>query len=258
MSTAHKAMTLYAVPSIPMIEPNDDLAPILVTALDAAGLSLQDGDLLVLAQKIVSKAEGRYAYLNAVEPGPEAIALAASCVKDPRHMQVLLGESRAVLRQRPGVVIVEHKLGYVHANAGIDRSNIESDPENPRLLLLPENPDASAQALRDALYVKTGIQTNIIINDSAGRAWRNGTVGFAIATAGFDAVENRIGERDLFGRALEISEVAVADELAAAASFMMGQGDEAIPLVLIRGANLRPSTAGSTSLIRDREKDMFR
>lgn len=252
------SLTLIPVPGIPMVEPGDDLCALLVSALAQAELALQDGDLLVLAQKIVSKAEGRYAFLNDVEPGPEARELALNCDKDPRHMEILLSESRAVLRQRPGVVIVEHKLGYVHANAGIDRSNILSDEGNPRLLLLPENPDASARHLREALRVTKGVQVNIIINDSAGRAWRNGTLGFAIGTAGFEAVENRIGEQDLFGRALEITEVAVADELAAAASFVMGQGNEAIPLVLIRGANLRPSDAGSASLIRDRDKDMFR
>jgi coenzyme F420-0:L-glutamate ligase/coenzyme F420-1:gamma-L-glutamate ligase len=252
------ALTLHAVPGIPLVEPGDDLCALVLSALDQANLPLQDGDVLVLAQKIVSKSEGRYAFLNNVEPSSEAHALALECDKDPRHMEVLLSESREVLRRRPGVVIVEHKLGYVHANAGIDRSNIQSDDSNPRLLLLPENPDASAQRLREALAVKTGAQLNIIINDSAGRAWRNGSLGFAIGTAGFEPVENRIGEQDLFGRALEITEVAVADELAAAASFLMGQGSEAMPLVLIRGAKLRPSNGGSASLIRDRDKDMFR
>ncbi len=252
------SLTLTPVPGIPMVEPGDDLCTMLVSALDQARLVLQDGDLLVLAQKIVSKAEGRYAFLNDVNPSAEALDLARDCDKDPRHMEILLRESRAVLRQRPGVVIVEHKLGYVHANAGIDRSNIESDEDNPRLLLLPENPDASANNLREALREKIGVEVNIIINDSAGRAWRNGTLGFAIGTAGFEAVENRIGEQDLFGRALEVTEVAVADELAAAASFLMGQGNESMPLVLIRGAKLRPSDAGSAALIRDRERDMFR
>ncbi len=252
------SLTLIPVPGIPMVEPGDDLCTMLVSALDQARLVLQDGDLLVLAQKIVSKAEGRYAFLNDVNPSAEALDLARDCDKDPRHMEILLRESRAVLRQRPGVVIVEHKLGYVHANAGIDRSNIESDEDNPRLLLLPENPDASANNLREALREKIGVEVNIIINDSAGRAWRNGTLGFAIGTAGFEAVENRIGEQDLFGRALEVTEVAVADELAAAASFLMGQGNESMPLVLIRGAKLRPSDAGSAALIRDRERDMFR
>jgi len=241
-----------------MVEPGDDLAELIIAALEGSELSLQHDDVLVLAQKIVSKAEGRYAYLNDVEPSAQARELAEQCDKDPRHMQVLLNESREVIRRRPGVVIVEHVLGYVHANAGIDRSNICSDDDNPRLLLLPENPDRSAAQLRDTLKARLGVAVNIVINDSAGRAWRNGTLGFAIGTAGFEALENRIGEQDLYGRPLEVTEVAVADELAAAASFVMGQGDEALPLVLIRGAKLRPSSDGSKALIREREKDMFR
>jgi coenzyme F420-0:L-glutamate ligase/coenzyme F420-1:gamma-L-glutamate ligase len=252
------SLILHAVPGIPLVEPGDDIAVLILAALAVSELVLEVGDVLVLAQKIVSKAEGRYAYLNGVEPSAEAVELAGQCDKDPRHMQVVLNESREIIRKRPGVVIVEHVLGYVHANAGIDRSNINSDDDNPRLLLLPENPDRSAAELRSALLASTGVGVNIIINDSAGRAWRNGTVGFAIATAGFEALENRVGEADLYGRPLEVTEVAVADELSAAASFMMGQGDEALPLVLIRGAKLRPSAAGSAGLIRDREKDMFR
>ncbi|MFQ3201674.1 MAG: coenzyme F420-0:L-glutamate ligase/coenzyme F420-1:gamma-L-glutamate ligase [Zhongshania sp.] len=252
------SLILHAVPGIPLVKPGDDIAELILAALAASELGLEGGDVLVLAQKIVSKAEGRYAYLNGVEPSAEAVELAGQCDKDPRHMQVVLNESREIIRRRPGVVIVEHVLGYVHANAGIDRSNINSEDDNPRLLLLPENPDRSAAELRSAVLASTGVGVNIIINDSAGRAWRNGTVGFAIATAGFEALENRVGEADLYGRPLEVTEVAVADELAAAASFMMGQGDEALPLVLIRGAKLRPSAAGSAGLIRDREKDMFR
>jgi coenzyme F420-0:L-glutamate ligase/coenzyme F420-1:gamma-L-glutamate ligase len=252
------SLVLNAVSGIPMVEPGDDLAELIIAALAASEQNLQDGDVLVLAQKIVSKAEGRYAYLNDIEPSVQARELAEQCDKDPRHMQVLLNESREVIRQRPGVVIVEHVLGYVHANAGIDRSNISSDDDNPRLLLLPESPDRSAAQLRDVLQMRLGVAVNIVINDSAGRAWRNGTLGFAIGTAGFEALENRVGEKDLYGRPLEITEVAVADELAAAASFVMGQGDEALPLVLIRGAKLRPSANGSGALIRDREKDMFR
>tara|TARA_R110001592_G_scaffold23259_9_gene91420 strand:+ start:387 stop:1154 length:768 start_codon:yes stop_codon:yes gene_type:complete len=251
-------LVLHTVPGIPLVEPGDDIAALILAALASSELLLEDGDVLVLAQKIVSKAEGRYAYLNDIEASAEAVELAEQCDKDQRHMQVLLNESREIIRKRPGVVIVEHVLGYVHANAGIDRSNIDSNEDSPRLLLLPENPDHSAAELRSSLLASTGVNVNVIINDSAGRAWRNGTLGFAIATAGFEALENRVGEADLYGRPLEVTEVAVADELAAAASFMMGQGDEALPVVLIRGAKLRPSTAGSAALIRDREKDMFR
>lgn len=249
---------LTALPDFPLVEPGDDLAAHILGSLGKAGLTLRDGDLLAVAQKIVSKAENRYVHLADIEPGDEARELAREADKDPRQVELMLRESRAVLRKRPGVIIVEHRLGYVHANAGIDKSNITSEADNPRVLLLPENPDASAAALRRALRERTGADVYVLINDSAGRAWRNGTLGFAIGTAGFEPLENRIGDLDLFGRPLEVTEVAVADELAAAASFLMGQADEGSPVVLVRGAKLRPSDGGSTPLLRDRDEDMFR
>ena len=159
---------------------------------------------------------------------------------------------------RPGVIIVEHRLGYVHANAGIDKSNIPSNEDDPQVLLLPIDPDASAGKLRQALGGHFAAHIAIIINDSAGRAWRNGTVGFAIGSAGIEPVRDQIGEPDLFGRVLEVTEVAVADELAAAASFLMGQAAEACPVVLVRGANWQAAETGSASLLRERELDMFR
>ena len=156
------------------------------------------------------------------------------------------------------MIIVEHKLGYVHANAGIDKSNIESDDDNPRVLLLPEDSDRSAEQIRDYLNSKFETKISVIINDSAGRAWRNGTVGMAIGTAGFEVLDNKIGDLDLFDRKMEVTEVAVADELAAAASFVMGQAREGLPITLIRGATLKPSDKGSSALIRDKSLDMFR
>jgi coenzyme F420-0:L-glutamate ligase/coenzyme F420-1:gamma-L-glutamate ligase len=188
-------------------------------------------------------------------PSAEAERLAPLADKDPRLVEVILRESVAVLRQRPGALIVEHKLGYVHANAGVDRSNV-ADPD--RVLLLPEDPDASARALRERLRELCGATVSVIINDSAGRAWRNGITGFTIGCAGFRPVVNRIGHPDLFGRLLEMTEVAVADELAAAASFLMGQADEGIPAVLVRGARLEPSEEGMRALIRDPARDLFR
>jgi coenzyme F420-0:L-glutamate ligase/coenzyme F420-1:gamma-L-glutamate ligase len=229
-----------------------------LASLDVAGLSLQSGDVLVLAQKVVSKAEDRYAYLNQVVPGDEALELAAQADKDPRIVQLILDESREIVRVRKGAIIVEHKLGYVHAHAGIDQSNIASDDNDPRVLLLPIDPDGSAASLSSGLAQHSGVDVHIIINDSAGRAWRNGTQGFAIGTSGFEPVVNLIGENDLFDRPMEVTEVAVADELAAAASFLMGQAREAAPVVLIRGANLAPSNASSKSLIRAKAQDMFR
>lgn len=249
---------LIALDDFPRVEPGDDLARLLADALAANAIELQPGDVLVLAQKIVSKAEDCYVSLAEVTPSAEALDLAARADKDPRQAELILRESREVLRVRPGVIIVEHRNGYVHANAGIDKSNIEIDPENPRVLLLPRDPDASAQALRRELQAHTGVAPKVIINDSAGRAWRNGTVGIAIGSAGFEPLFNQVGEKDMFGNVLEVTEAAVADELAAAASLLMGQAAEACPVVLVRGAQLRSAETGSASLLRDRSMDLFR
>ena len=251
-------LELIALENFPLVQPGDDLAQLLIDALAANDLSLQAGDVLVIAKKIVSKAEGRYVRLAEVEAGPEAIALAARAAKDPRQVELILQESREVVRVRPGVIIVEHRNGYVHANAGIDKSNIPNNPEDQQVLLLPRDPDASAQALRQQLAQSAGVSVQIIINDSAGRAWRNGTVGIAIGTAGLDPLRTQIGEQDMFGNVLEVTEPAEADELAAAASLVMGQSSQARPVVLARGAALLPAEMGSGRLIRDREQDMFR
>ncbi len=252
------ALQLIPLEDFPLVEPGDHLDQLLLACLRANRLELQDGDLLVLAQKIVSKAEGRYVRLAEVEPGAEAIALARVVDKDPRLAELILRESAEVLRSRPGVVIVEHRLGYVHANAGIDRSNLPGDDGDPMVLLLPEDSDRSAEYLRAALAAASGAKIAVIINDSAGRAWRNGTVGMAIGSAGLQPLENKVGDPDLFGRELEITEVAVADELAAAASFVMGQAAEGRPVVLVRGAHWRPAATGFRALLRERELDLFR
>jgi coenzyme F420-0:L-glutamate ligase/coenzyme F420-1:gamma-L-glutamate ligase len=256
-------ITLTALPDFPLVNPGDNLAEQILESLEKSQLSLADRDVLVLAQKIVSKSENRYAYLNDVVPSDKAKALSIEIDKDPRLVELILSESREVVRQRPGVVIVEHNLGYVHANAGIDKSNISSDEDNPRVLLLPLNSDVSAEKLRKDLFDQTGKEVFIIINDSAGRAWRNGTVGMAIGSSGFAALEDLIGRDDLFKRPLEITQVAVADELAAAASFLMGQASEGSPVVLIRGARLSAITppsidTGISGLIRDKSMDLFR
>jgi coenzyme F420-0:L-glutamate ligase/coenzyme F420-1:gamma-L-glutamate ligase len=249
-------LIITALANYPLVQPGDDLFSQIKKCLSDAVIPLCDGDVLVLAQKIVSKSEDRFARLDKVSPSAEAKELASEVDKDPRLVQLILDESIEVVRKRKGVVIVEHRLGYVHANAGIDRSNIEKGDE--QVLLLPLDSDASAQMLRKRCEQEFGVDVKIIINDSAGRAWRNGTCGMAIGTAGFEPVDNLIGNKDLFGRVMEVSTVAVADELAAAASFMMGQGDEASPVVHIRGAQLNSSTGGSKELIRQREFDLFR
>jgi len=252
-------LEITALPDFPLVEPGDNLVPLILASLEKAQITLTEGDCLVLAQKIVSKSENRYAYFDDVEPGQEAQDLAEQVHKDPRLVQLILDESNEVMKHRPGAVIVEHRLGYVHANAGIDQSNISSEADNPRVLLLPIDPDASAAALGEQLQRATGVnQLSIVISDSAGRAWRNGIMGFAIGTAGFEPVVDEVGKQDLFGRPLEVTQIAVADELAAAASLLMGQAERAAPVVLIRGADLNPSDSGSRALIREREQDLFR
>ena len=205
-------LELIALERFPLVEPGNDLAGLLMAALQDNQLTLQDGDVLVIAQKIVSKAEGRYIRLAEVQPSERAEALAAQADKDPRLVELILRESREVLRVRPGVIIVEHRNGYVHANAGIDKSNIRNSLLDPQVLLLPRDPDASARQLRRELARRSGTAPQIIINDSAGRAWRNGTVGMAIGTAGLLPVRSQVGERDLCDNVLEVTEPAEADD----------------------------------------------
>ena len=255
-------MQLIPLSGFPLVKPGDVLVDLILDALASNGLTLQDGDLLVIAQKIVSKSENRYARLASVGPSGEARQLAVECDKDPRLVELILRESKEVIRVRPGVIIVEHRCGYVHANAGIDRSNIplldNAQEGDEQVLLLPENSDRSAAQLRAGFQSRSGCDVKIIINDSAGRAWRNGTVGFAIGSAGFEPLIDLVGHKDLFERKLEVTEVAVADELAAAASFVMGQADEGVPVVLVRGARLSAAETGSAALIRDKQMDLFR
>lgn len=239
----------------------DDLAAFALAALDRSGERLEVGDALVVAQKIVSKAEGRRVALSDAAPDQAARDLAEAAHKDPRAMAYLLSETREVLRVRPGVVVVEDKRGLVLANAGMDASNVSAvDGAKESLLLLPENPDASAATLRAALHERTGIAPAVLVIDSIGRAWRQGTIGTAIGVAGMPALLDLRGRPDMFGRPLQTSELGLADELAAAASLVMGQSNERCPLVLARGLDFAGyGDAGqATDLLRPRHLDMFR
>ena len=227
------ALTLTPLQGIPEVRPGDDLAAHILHGLQVTGLQVQDGDILVVAQKIVSKAEGRYVHLPTVRPGLRARALARLTRKDPRLVELILQESRRVLRAVPGVLIVEHRLGFVCANAGIDHSNVKGDDE--WVLLLPENPDASAARLREQMESATGARLGVLVIDSHGRAWRLGTVGVAIGLSGLPGLADLRGRPDRQGRPLQVTQVAVADELAAAASLVMGQADEGTPVVHVRG-----------------------
>lgn len=253
-----RRMTLTALGGIPSIRQGDDLGALIADAFAREQLVADDGDVLVLAQKIVSKAEGRSVRLLDVDPSPRAIELAGIAHKDSRVVELILRESVDVLRCRPGVIIVEHRSGLVMANAGIDASNVDRAGDDERVLLLPEDADLSAAALRDALRRRVGRDIGIVIADSFGRAWRNGTVGTAIGLAGPPGLRDMRGLPDRNGRALQSTEVAIADELAAAASLLMGQADESLPVVHVRGfpLPLRPSSV--KELIRDRTIDLFR
>lgn len=254
------SLSLTAIPGIPLIQVGDDLAGILLHSLDAAGIALQDGDVLVLAQKIVSKAEGRWVDLATITPSPRALELGAQIEKDPRLVELVLQESRAVLRTRLGTVIVEHKLGFVCANAGIDHSNVagEGTQQQEWVLLLPADPDSSAQQLRRRFEQASGSRLGVMIIDSHGRAWRQGVVGTTIGLAGLPGLVDLRGKPDLFGYTLRITQIGAADELAAAASLVMGQAAEGTPLVHVRGFPYPLREGSLQELLRPKEQDLFR
>jgi len=253
-----KGVQLFALRNFPLVKPGDDLAAQISQSLADNQLALQDGDIVVLAQKIVSKAENRYRALKEIIPRDEAVRLAQETGKDPRAVELVLQESNRVLRYRYGSIVVEHKLGFVHANAGIDQSNLPDNADSEIALLLPQDSDASAQALRNTLQKKHNVKIGVVINDSFGRAWRLGTVGISIGIAGFDPLLDLRGQPDLFGRKLEITQVGLGDEIAAAASLLMGQAGEGVPVVILRGLQL-PETSGTVqTLLRKPDEDMFR
>ena len=253
-----RALSLFVLPGMPMVRPGDDLAALIEDGYAQAGESAAAGDVLVVAQKIVSKSEGRYADLATVEPGARARDLAARAGKDPRLVELILGESRRVVRHRPGVIIVEHRLGFVMANAGIDSSNVEPAGADERVLLLPRDPDGSAARIRQGIQARLGADCAVIVNDSVGRAWRVGTVGLALGAAGLPSLLDLRGRDDLYGRPLEVTQVALADELAAAASLLQGEADEGMPVVVVRGLSpAGPGNAGA-ALIRSEADDLFR
>jgi coenzyme F420-0:L-glutamate ligase / coenzyme F420-1:gamma-L-glutamate ligase len=253
-------LTIQPIPNIPLIQPGDDLAAIIDQGLAQAQLSLANGDIVVVAQKVVSKAEGRLFNLSEIDPSPEAVELAARAEKDARFVELVLRESNEVLRVRPGTLIVEHRRGFVCANAGIDHSNVRGQYGSPEdwVLLLPEDPDASAEKIRLGLEERCGAALGVLIIDSHGRAWRNGTVGAAIGLSRVPGIVDMRGQPDMFGYRLRVTLIAAADELAAAASLMMGQAAECTPVVHVRGFpyELRASQLGE--ILRPKDMDLFR
>ena len=251
-------LSLEAVPGIGLVAEGDDVALLILDALAANQQVLERGDVIVIAQKIVSKAEGRVVELSTVEPGAAARTLAAEVDKDARLVELILKESRRVVRKRPGVLIVEHNLGFVMANAGIDQSNATPRGASPRAILLPVAPDRSAAAIREKIATVSGVAVGVVISDSFGRAWRRGTAGVAIGAAGVPTVRDLRGQLDLHGRALEVSITGFADEVAAAASLVMGQGAEGLPVVIVRGLDLDAPHQEAADIVRPAEEDLFR
>lgn len=251
-------LEIFAVPGMPLVRAGDDLAGVVVGCLGAAGLGLAVDDTVVFAQKIVSKAEGRLVDLATVEPSPRALEVAQQCCKDPRLVELILGESRRIVRVAKDVLIVEHRLGLIMANAGVDQSNVAAGGGSEHALLLPLDPDASAERLRGAIGGLTGRDVAVVISDSFGRPWRTGTVGVAIGCAGLPAVLDLRGDPDLFRRRLRVTVVGHADEIAAAASLVMGQAGEGQPVVVVRGLKRDRAPQPASALVRPPDQDLFR
>jgi coenzyme F420-0:L-glutamate ligase/coenzyme F420-1:gamma-L-glutamate ligase len=254
------SLTLTPLDQFPMVSPGDDIAEVITTCLKRMQLDIIAGDILVIAQKVISKSENRLINLQDVNPGEHAKEIAIQCDKDPRLVELILSESNEVLRTRPGTIIVEHHLGFVCANAGIDHSNVAGEDGDKRdwFLLLPKDPDGSARRILKILRSKYHCLLGVLIIDSHGRAWRNGIVGTSIGMAGIPSLVDMRGKKDLFGYSLKITQIAAADELAAAASLMMGQADEGKPVIHARGFPYHLQSGSIQELIRKKEKDLFR
>jgi coenzyme F420-0:L-glutamate ligase/coenzyme F420-1:gamma-L-glutamate ligase len=251
------ALSVFGIEDIPMVQEGDDLSEILLTAIHRLDLELMDGDILVIAQKIVSKAEGRIVQLSSVTPSTEAIALAQETEKDPRLVQLILNESTEVLRKKPGVLIIRHKLGLVGAHAGIDQSNIEHGKAEAALLL-PEDPDATAARLHREISDRCHNHIGILISDSTNRPWRLGTVGVAIGAAGLCVLDDHRGGTDLYGRELKVTLINRADSIVNAAMLVMGETTERIPAAIVRGFSSKPSDDNAAMIYRPVEDDLFR
>ncbi len=258
-TNAAAQLELTALRGIPLIKEGDSIAAAISESLRQDNLALKAGDVLVVAQKIVSKAEGRIVDLADVSPSEDAIKFAQLTSKDPRLVELILAESTEVIRHRPGVLIVSHRSGVVMANAGIDRSNVSADSTRERVLLLPKDSDLSAAGLRADLESLHAVRLGVIVCDSVGRAWRNGTCGLALGASGLRSLDDLRGAEDLFGRPLQVSTVGTADQIAAAAQLLMGEADEGLPAVVVRGLDVvSDESQPATSLVRDPAADLFR
>ncbi|MGB8253180.1 MAG: coenzyme F420-0:L-glutamate ligase [Anaerolineaceae bacterium] len=253
-------LTLSPLLNLPLVLPGDDIAQIIIKGMSEMHLAATDDDIFIIAQKIISKAENRLVNLNDVTPGKEAEKISKKCKKDPRIVELILRESNTVLRTRPGTIIVEHRLGFVCANAGIDHSNVAGSYGNQEdwMLMLPEDPDGSARKIQQDLVTYYKKRIGVMIIDSHGRAWRNGIIGMSVGLAGVPGLVDLRGKPDLFNYSLRITQVGAADELAAAASLVMGQANEGTPVVHARGFPYDLRESSIKELIRKKEQDLFR
>ncbi len=249
-------MEIIAVEGLPEVEPGIDLPGLLTAHFAAAKDPLQDGDIVVVTSKIVSKAEARFVDLGTVTPSPEACLLAKEVCKDPALVELVLRESTAIVRKARHVLITRHRLGHVMANAGIDASNVGSGTGD-QVLLLPEDPDASARAIREAIARQLDRDVAVIISDSFGRPWRLGTTNVAVGVAGMPALVDQRGAVDRDGRVLQMTLIAVADSIAGAAGLVMGEADEGLPVAIVRGAAIPGLPQTSAALIRPASEDLF-
>ncbi len=240
---------------MPIVEEGDDVGRLIVEAAERQGTPIREGDIVVVTHIIVSRAEGRIVDLEAVKPSEAAVRIAAYTGKDPRLVEVVLSESRAIRRMAPGVLITETRQGFVCANSGVDKSNV---PGETIVALLPEDPDESARRIRERIEELTGKRIAVIVSDTHGRAHRDGEINVAIGASGLEVIRDRRGEHDLFGYVLQVKRTAIADELASAAELVIGQADEGIPAAIIRGYTYKPSeTSRALELVRPRERDLF-
>jgi coenzyme F420-0:L-glutamate ligase/coenzyme F420-1:gamma-L-glutamate ligase len=249
-------LTIRPIKGLPLIEPHDNLSAIILNALRDESIMLQPHDVLVVSSKIVSKSEGRFFDLASVNPSCEAQDLAQQTQKDPRIVELILQESAGISRQARGVLVAQHRLGFISANAGIDQSNVGKGDEV--VLLLPQEPDQSAQSLRQAIQEATGIDVGIVISDTHGRPFRLGNVGVAIGVAGLPALLDLRGHHDLFGRELKISMQGYADLIASSAHLVCGEGDEGLPVVLVRGLDYQQTDGKASDLYRPPAQDLYR
>lgn len=253
-----RPVTLTPLEGIPIVLEGDDVARLVGDAIERTGIAPADFDVVVVTQKILSKAEGRHVRLSDAEPSSRALELAMSLDKDPHMIEVVLGESNDVVAHGGGVLIAEHRSGHVMANAGVDRSNVGHSGDEETVLLLPFDPDASAAVLHRALEARFGCRLAVVVSDSVGRAWRNGVAGIAIGAAGLPSLTDLRGDPDLFGVPLKVTLTGFADQIASAANLVAGEGAEGVPAVHVRGLEWSAAPVPARALVRDRESDLFR